>query len=165
MSRVTCHISRVTCHVSGVTCHFFLFLFLQSGGASWWRVCYQRGLLRLVFNCLLKSFAQVFCSPIVWYDDDKGDNDDDDDDDDDDDNDDDDDEDDDDDDEDITLTVVQFQGTSVYCHDDHQPSAPPDGSGHHCHLPRLPVQAVRYVSLLCVGLKCLPIEIDKIKFW
>ena len=23
----------------------------QTGGASWWRVCYQRGLTRLVFTC------------------------------------------------------------------------------------------------------------------
>ena len=36
---------RVTCHVSHVT--FFLF-FLQSGEAYRWRVCYQRGLPRLV---------------------------------------------------------------------------------------------------------------------
>ena len=54
-----CHVSCVTCHVSGVRCHvsyvkcpflFLLFLFFygQSVGASWWRVCYQRGLPRLV---------------------------------------------------------------------------------------------------------------------
>ena len=36
---VTCHVSHVTCHVSCVT---------QSVGASRWRVCYQRGLPRLV---------------------------------------------------------------------------------------------------------------------
>ena len=43
MSVVTCHMSCVMCQVS------FLFLFfLQSGGASWWRVCYQRSLPRLV---------------------------------------------------------------------------------------------------------------------
>ena len=28
---------------------FFFFLNEKSGGASWWRVCYQRGLPRLVF--------------------------------------------------------------------------------------------------------------------
>ena len=44
----------VTCHVSHVTCHIFIyFLFFifggKSGGASWWSVCYQRGLRRLVF--------------------------------------------------------------------------------------------------------------------
>ena len=49
----TCHVSRVTCHVSCVTCHvshviFFCLFFGQSGEAYRWRVCYQRGLLRLV---------------------------------------------------------------------------------------------------------------------
>ena len=55
VSRVTCHVSRVMCHVSHVTCNFnFFFLqnFLQSGGASRWRVCYQQGLPRLVFRSL-----------------------------------------------------------------------------------------------------------------
>ena len=61
MSRVTCHVSRVTCQVSGVRWQvsfvrwcvlFCLFLILQSGGASRWRVCYQRGLPRLVFTDL-----------------------------------------------------------------------------------------------------------------
>ena len=42
MSRVTCHVSRVTCHI------FFSFFFRQSGEAYRWRVCYQRGLPRLV---------------------------------------------------------------------------------------------------------------------
>ena len=65
---VLCHVSCVTCHVSRVTYHlsdvkifflhfffssFFSFFFhpkkiVQSGGPSWWRVCYQRGLPRLV---------------------------------------------------------------------------------------------------------------------
>ena len=73
VSRVTCHVSHVTCHMSHVTCHlshvkifvltFFIIIItrniyilffnplkknLQSGGASRWRVCYQRGLPRLV---------------------------------------------------------------------------------------------------------------------
>ena len=53
MSCVTCHMARVTCHVSCVTCHIILLLLLliiclQSGGASRGRVCYQRGLPRLV---------------------------------------------------------------------------------------------------------------------
>ena len=62
MSRVTCHVSRVTCHMSRVTCHvshvilFFFFFFRQSGEAYRWRVCYQRGLPRLVFK-LLKFFC------------------------------------------------------------------------------------------------------------
>ena len=61
-----CHVSRVTCHLSPVTCHmshvfflFFIYIFFsssfftlkqigQSGGASCRRVCYQRGLPRLV---------------------------------------------------------------------------------------------------------------------
>ena len=34
--------------ISGVTCH--IFVCGQSGGASWWRIYYQRGLPRLVFN-------------------------------------------------------------------------------------------------------------------
>ena len=40
-----CHVSGVRCHVYGVRC----MIFLQSGGASGWRVCYQRGLPSLVF--------------------------------------------------------------------------------------------------------------------
>ena len=48
VSCVTCNVSRVTCHVSNVTCHFFFFFFGQSGEAYRWRVCYQRGLPRLV---------------------------------------------------------------------------------------------------------------------
>ena len=50
VSRVTCQVSGVTCHLS----HFFLPLNKMgpSGGASRWRVCYQRGLPRLVFTCL-----------------------------------------------------------------------------------------------------------------
>ena len=38
-------VSHVMCHMSGVQCHFFLI-----DGASRWRVCYQRGLPRLVNN-------------------------------------------------------------------------------------------------------------------
>ena len=42
--------SCVTCHVSPVTCPFFCLKKIGlSGGASRWRVCYQRGLPRLVF--------------------------------------------------------------------------------------------------------------------
>ena len=41
-----CHISHVMCQVSYVMCHFFV----QSGGASRGRVCYQRGLPRVVFG-------------------------------------------------------------------------------------------------------------------
>ena len=67
MSCVMCHVSPVTCHVSPVTCHlsnvkqkkfkdkkkimtfFYLKKIRKIGGASRWRVCYQRGLPRLVF--------------------------------------------------------------------------------------------------------------------
>ena len=45
MSGVRCQVSGVRCHMSGVPCHFF---FLQNGGACRGRVCYQRGLPRLV---------------------------------------------------------------------------------------------------------------------
>ena len=59
VSHVTCHMSRVTCHMSGVTCHMshvrchmpcHFFFLGQSGEAYWWRVCYQWGLSRLVFQ-------------------------------------------------------------------------------------------------------------------
>ena len=53
VSRVTCHVSHVMCHVSLVTCHMShvtLFFFGQSGEAYCWRVCYQRGLPRLVLD-------------------------------------------------------------------------------------------------------------------
>ena len=42
-----CHVSCVTCHISHVECIFFS---LQSCEFSQWRVCYQRGIPRLVFN-------------------------------------------------------------------------------------------------------------------
>ena len=66
VSRVPCHLSRVKCHMSPVTCqkknssYFFFFSFLslkkigQSGGPSRWRVCYQRGLPRLVYKFIDK---------------------------------------------------------------------------------------------------------------
>ena len=52
MSYVTCHISYVICQVSHVRCHVSAIIcqvssvifFLQSVGASWWRVCYQQGI-------------------------------------------------------------------------------------------------------------------------
>ena len=53
MSYVTCHMSHVTRHMSHVLCHvslLLLFIFVgKSCGASWWRVCYQRGLPHLIF--------------------------------------------------------------------------------------------------------------------
>ena len=50
MSHVACHVSHVICHVSRITCpmsHVFFF-YGQTGEAYRWRVCYQRGLPRLV---------------------------------------------------------------------------------------------------------------------
>ena len=47
----TCHMSSVTFHMSHVTCHVLHVTFkekIQSGEAYRWRVCYQRGLPRLV---------------------------------------------------------------------------------------------------------------------
>ena len=54
MSPVTCPGSHVTCHMSRVACPLFHLIFSikffssHSGGASRRRVCYQRGLPRLV---------------------------------------------------------------------------------------------------------------------
>ena len=36
--------------MSCVTCHYFFLFFLQRVEAYWWRVCYQRGLPRLVYE-------------------------------------------------------------------------------------------------------------------
>ena len=53
-----CHVSCVTCHMSRATCHMSQSCIAykkngQSGGASRSRVCYQRGLPRLVYILLL----------------------------------------------------------------------------------------------------------------
>ena len=66
MSQVTCHMSHVTCHMSPVTCqkniflHFLQFFYLKKvgkiGEASRWRVCYQRGLPRLVSHIIHDIF-------------------------------------------------------------------------------------------------------------
>ena len=47
VSHVACHVSYVMYHVSPVTCQKKIGL---SGGASRWRLCYQRGLPRQVFK-------------------------------------------------------------------------------------------------------------------
>ena len=61
MSRVTmCQVSHVTCHMSRVMCHFF---FSQSGEAYWWRVCYQRGLPRLVYFIFLFRILKILSIP------------------------------------------------------------------------------------------------------
>ena len=57
MSHVTCHVSRDTCHVSHVLSFFFCG---QSGEVYWWRVCFQRGLPRLVYNIKGISFYVLF---------------------------------------------------------------------------------------------------------
>ena len=49
MSRVICQVSGVRCQVSGVTIYIYIYFFLQNCGACQERVCYQRGLPRLVF--------------------------------------------------------------------------------------------------------------------
>ena len=55
MSCVICHMSPVTCHMSCVTCNYFFLFFGQSGETSWWRVCYQSGLPRLVSIVTLQN--------------------------------------------------------------------------------------------------------------
>ena len=64
MSRVRCHMSCVRCRMSCVTCNIFIF-FGQSGEAYRWRVCYHRGLPRLIYKFInsmiwqLKKFQKV----------------------------------------------------------------------------------------------------------
>ena len=62
VSRVTCHVSRVTYLVSHVWGHMSQkkIYFLYSVGASWWRVCYQRGLPRLVSQCWLPQTLETY---------------------------------------------------------------------------------------------------------
>ena len=64
----TCHILHVS-----VTCHMSLFFWGQSGGARWWRDCYQRGLPHLVpiwtntkLRYLLPSL-QLLTERLPWY--------------------------------------------------------------------------------------------------
>ena len=63
--------SNVTCHVSGVTCLISLFfIFLQRGGTSQWRVCYQLGLPRLVFKQQIISNSGhivIQASAVLWF--------------------------------------------------------------------------------------------------
>ena len=79
MSCVLCHMSYVLCHMSCVTCRhvskcfvvlFFCFSFFwENGRANKWRVCYQRGLPRLVFlpyqHPLLTPAVVPFRDPYV----------------------------------------------------------------------------------------------------
>ena len=74
VSRVMCDMSPVTCHLSQATCQKKNYLFYlkkiyiyihildkigHSGGASQWRVCYQRGLPCLVILLLLKQSKAI----------------------------------------------------------------------------------------------------------
>ena len=61
-----CHVSCVTCHVSQFFSLFFYFFFGQCGEAYRWRVCYQRGLPRLVFyeSGILTMNINVFFNEI-----------------------------------------------------------------------------------------------------
>ena len=60
-----CHMSCVTCHLSHVWCcmSFFFIFFLQSDGASWWRVFYQWGLPCLVLYHPLHSSGII---KLLW---------------------------------------------------------------------------------------------------
>ena len=70
ISCVTCHMSHVMCHMSCVTCQVssvtIFFLFWQSAGASRWRVCYQRGLPRLVSMLIQSKHLEELCTFIFW---------------------------------------------------------------------------------------------------
>ena len=79
MSSVTCHVSHVTCLVSCVMCHpsharyhlilFFFFFSSSKFGANRWRVCYQQGLPRLVYQLfnvdLYLNFVLTFHLPRI----------------------------------------------------------------------------------------------------
>ena len=50
---ISLHVPHVLCHMSHAACKnviFLLIFFSQSGGAIWQRVCYRRGLPRVVFR-------------------------------------------------------------------------------------------------------------------
>ena len=54
VSHVRCNVSHVTCHMSRVMCYLsYKKKKLQSPRASWWRVCYQLRLQRLVFIIII----------------------------------------------------------------------------------------------------------------
>ena len=48
MSHVNCHMSFIFCLL--IRFKYFCYFFGQNCGASWWRVCYQRDLPRLVYK-------------------------------------------------------------------------------------------------------------------
>ena len=57
MSHVTCHMSHVMFHKSSF---FLLLFFVHSSEAYWWRVCFQWGLPRLVFEVLISFVNPIF---------------------------------------------------------------------------------------------------------
>ena len=73
VSHVRCHMSRVRRQVSPVRCHmsrvtiFSSFFSCQSGGTSRWRVCYQRGLPRLVYLHLTNFIFMNSFSSLSLY--------------------------------------------------------------------------------------------------
>ena len=65
MSCVTFHMFCVTCHISDVTYLVYIIFsfhifFGHIFGARWWRVCYQRGLPRLVCLNLPSSYTEKY---------------------------------------------------------------------------------------------------------
>ena len=69
-----CHMSHVWCHMSGVTCPvscvFFSSSFFsgQIGGATRWRVYYQRGLPRLVSYTYTYPYTQLQTKCLMYRD-------------------------------------------------------------------------------------------------
>ena len=55
------HVSHVRCHMSRVRCH----VRWQSCGTIWWRVCYQRGLPRLVYIQLSSEIEPKYVLPVI----------------------------------------------------------------------------------------------------
>ena len=68
MSRVTCYVSNFMCHISCVMYHLYIYIYIYFclkncgpiGEVSRWRVCYQRGLPRLV-NSLSHDLPPESC--------------------------------------------------------------------------------------------------------
>ena len=62
------HMSHVTCHMSRVICHMNFFGGVgQSGGANWWRLCYERGLPRLVLNTVDYNIIEYNTADTVQF--------------------------------------------------------------------------------------------------
>ena len=70
VSYIMCHMSHVACHMSHVTCHMSHVRKKkkngQCGGAYWTRVCYQRGLPRLVFGAFLTHIVLLTWCRVLW---------------------------------------------------------------------------------------------------